>query len=125
MITGAPFTIAIIDLPLRFQTVNDASPLEAGIKLLPFIGLVPVGAMAASAVMGKPKVPPIHVTFVGSAIQLAGFVLLSTAPVSTRLPNSFYGFEAIAGFGLGVTYATVTILCPFVAEKRDLGRCPF
>ena len=122
MITGAPFTIAIIDLPLRFQTVNGASPLQAGIKLLPFIGLVPIGAMIASAVMGKPKAPPIYVTFVGSAVQLVGFILLSRAPVSTELPNSFYGFQAIAGLGLGVTYATVTILCPFVAEKRDLGR---
>ena len=71
--------------------------------------------------MGKPKAPPIHVTFVGSAIQLVGFVLLSRAPESAELPSSFYGFEAIAGFGLGITYATVTILAPFVAEKRDLG----
>lgn len=121
IITGAPFTIALIDLPLRFQSVNGASPWQAGIKLLPFIGTVPLGAMIASVVMGKPKAPPIHVTFVGSAIQLVGFVLLSRAPNSAELPSSFYGFEAIAGFGLGITYATVTILAPFVAEKRDLA----
>ena len=122
VITGAPFTVALIDLPLRFQSVNGASSLHAGVKLLPFIALVPAGAIAASVVMGKPKVPPIYVTLFGSAVQLVGFALLSTAPASTELPNSFYGFEAIAGFGLGITYATVTIMCPFVAEKRDLGK---
>lgn len=69
MITGAPFTITIIELPLRFQSVNGASPLGAGTRLLPFIGLVPMGVIFASGLMGKAKIPPVFLAFVGSIIR--------------------------------------------------------
>ncbi|KAL9078059.1 MAG: hypothetical protein Q9157_003027 [Trypethelium eluteriae] len=119
VLSGAPFTIAIVQLPLRFQSVDDASPLGAGIRLIPFAVLVPAGAGVASAFMGKAKMPPIYLTFVGSSIQVVGFTLLSMTPIDTTLQISFYGYQAVAGFGVGMVYATATVMMPFVAEKRD------
>ena len=121
VLSGAPFTITAVNLPLRFQTVNDASPLGAGIKLIPFAVLVPVGSAVASVFMGIAKIPPIYLTFIGAMIQVAGYTLLSTTPANSTLHIAFYGYEAVAGFGVGINYATVIIMMPFVVEKRDKG----
>ncbi|KAI9658931.1 MAG: hypothetical protein M1821_001891 [Bathelium mastoideum] len=119
VISGAPFTIIAVDLPLRFQSVNAASPLGAGIKLIPFAVLIPAGAGVASVLMGRAKVPPIYLTFVGSIIQVVGFTLWSMTPADTTIKTAFYGYEAMAGFGVGIPYATVIVMMPFVVEKRD------
>lgn len=38
MFTGFPYFLVIYSLPLRFQVVNNMSPLAAGVKILPMVG---------------------------------------------------------------------------------------
>lgn len=123
-LTGAPFTVAVIQIPIRFQTVNGVSALGAGIRLLPFAVLSPIGSIIAAGVAGKLKVPPIYLLLGGSVIQTVGLALLSTSPTTTRINIAQYGYQAVAGFGVGVNIACLLVMTPFTVEKRDQCSMP-
>ena len=118
---GAPFNVAIFSLPQRFQIVNSTSPLGAGIRLLPFTCATPVGSVISSLVAGKMKAPPIYLVVTASCLQVVGFSLLSTLPVMRNVSSAQYGYEVIAGFGVGINISTLVLMTPFSVQKRDQG----
>lgn len=97
------------------------SPLGAGVRLLPFTFLCPIGSIFAS-VIAKAKVPPIYLLIVGSALQVIGFSLLSTIHITQSIGTTQYVFEIIAGFGVGMNISTLILMTPFCVEDRDKGR---
>ena len=118
-LTGAPFTVAVIQIPLRFQAVQSLSPLQAGIRLLPFALLSPIGSGVAAGVVGRMKIPPVYVMLGGSAVQIVGFALLSISPTTSGASGAEYGYEAIAGFAVGINTACLVVMTPFVVEEKD------
>lgn len=122
-LVGAPFTVAIIQIPLRFQTVNGVSTLGAGVRLLPFALASPIGSALAAGIAGKAKIPPIYFILLGAIIQVVGFSLLSTAPTTTKINQAQYGYQVISGFGCGVSLASLIVMTPFAIEKHD--KCLF
>ncbi len=118
---GAPFNVAIFSIPQRFQIVNGTSPLGAGIRLLPFTCATPIGSIISSMIAGKAKVPPIYLVIAASCLQVVGFSLLSTLPVVKHISTAQYGYEVIAGFGVGINISTLVLMTPFSVQKRDQG----
>ncbi|KAI1265007.1 putative multidrug resistance protein fnx1 [Xylariaceae sp. FL1019] len=116
---GGPFVISVYQLPQRFQLVNGLSGLEAGVRLIPFTLASPLGTGFASAISGKLKIPPIFIILSGAVLQVIGFGLLGTLPITTTLLPRTYGFEIISGFGCGMNLALLFVIVPQVAEKRD------
>ena len=119
---GAPFFVAIFQIPQRSQIGNGVDALMAGVRLLPFSVGSPIGSIVGSMVAGKFKIPPIYLVVVASFLQVIGFALLATLPISTSTSPSQYGFEAIAGFGCGINISLLMLMTPFCVEKRDQGR---
>ena len=117
---GAPFNVVIFLIPQRFQVVNGTSPLGAGTRLLPFTCACPIGSIAAS-ILSKKKVPPIYLVIAGSCLQVLGFALLSTAPTAMHMSRAQYGYQSIAGTGVGINIITLILMAPFCVEKRDRG----
>ena len=99
--------------------MNDASPLGAGIRLLPFAVTCAIGSVVTAGVASKAKIPPIYLMLGGSAIQVVGFTLLSTTPDTTRISKAQYGYETIAGFAVGISLCSLIVMTPFTVEKRD------
>ena len=118
-LTGAPFTVAVIQLPLKFQAVYGASPLGAGVRLLPFAILSPIGSGVAAALAGRGKIPPIYIFLCGSAMQIAAFALLGMKSNVQSIEKAQYGYEVVAGFAVGINLACIILMTPFVVEKRD------
>jgi hypothetical protein len=116
-----PFTVAIIQIPLRFQAVNDLSPLQAGIRLLPYSVLNPIGSIMAPYAAKRFQIPPMYIMLFGAAIQVIGTFLLSVAPDSTSVPAESYVYEGLAGLGTGLNLACLIVMTPFNVEKRDKG----
>ena len=116
---GAPYTIAIVQLPQRFQAVNAISPLGAGIRLLPFTFSAPCGSFSASFFASKPKIPPLLLLLLAAALQIAGSASLSTLPVGLAVSPAQYGYQVLLGYGLGMSITTLMLLVPVNAEKRD------
>ena len=118
---GAPWFVSIFQLPQKFQVVNGASPLGAGIRLMPFTFAAPIGSVISSLIAGKLKVPPIYLVVFASILQVVGFALLSTLPASPQVIPAQYGYEIIAGFGCGINISLLILMTPFSVESQDKG----
>ncbi|KAF5868834.1 putative efflux pump antibiotic resistance protein [Botrytis fragariae] len=117
---GIPYFVTIFQLPQRFQVVDNTTALNAAFRLIPFTLLCPVGSIVSTVVAGKAKVPPIFLIMIGSGLQIVGFALLSTLTVSEVTPVSQYGFQIIAGFGVGINLSTLLLITPYsISEPAD------
>ncbi|KAI0201342.1 drug resistance transporter [Astrocystis sublimbata] len=119
--TGAVSVGCIIQLPIRYQITLGVGPLQAGVKLLPFAILTPVGAAFTAIICKNRRLAPIYMGFLGVFLQIIGLALLSSTPISHPGWNAIYGFQVLIGFGAGCNIGLVTILMPYVVEHRDLA----
>lgn len=116
---GGPFVISVYQLPQRFQLVNGLSGQDAGIRLIPFTLASPIGTGVAASIAGRFKVAPIWIIITGAVLQVIGFALLGTLPLTQELLPRTYGYEIIAGFGCGMNLALLFVIIPSVVEYRD------
>ncbi|KAI0532823.1 putative multidrug resistance protein fnx1 [Xylaria digitata] len=119
VLLGGPTVICMFILPQRFQLVYGTSGLDAGVRLIPFTAVIPLGSIFASILGGKLKIPPVYLLILGSALQVLGFALIGTLPSTLDIPSRIYGFQVLAGWGCGINFSLLFILIPFVNEKRD------
>ena len=123
---GVIFTVCVVHLPLKFQATNGASPLWAGVHLLPFTLAVPTGIMTV-AFFTKPgrNVPPIMFLLLGATLQTIGAVLMSTVPTRTIVWTGQYGYEVVTGLGVGFSLGAASIVAPFtITKSSDLCKRP-
>jgi hypothetical protein len=110
-----------VQIPLRFQVVNNETAWHAGVRLVPFGVGMPIGAMVTTVICGKRRLPIIYMLFVGSVLQILGLVFMSRLSLHRILWKGQYGLQFITGLGCGLQVGAVTLMTPFVIEKRDLG----
>ncbi|KAF2655372.1 MFS general substrate transporter [Lophiostoma macrostomum CBS 122681] len=115
---GMPFMVAIVQLPQRFQAVNNASASRSGIQLLPVTLMTPVGAMLAGLVMGK-KIAAEYVLIATTGIVSVGIGLLSSLPVDASFWSGTYGYEIITGLGLGLASPAYYFLLYTSVDEKD------
>jgi EmrB/QacA subfamily drug resistance transporter len=100
LLTVSVFAIfgLLFTMPQYFQGINGSDALHTGLKLLPFIGGMTVGAKLAEPV--EARVGTRLVVMTGFVVMAAGFVLGAFTELGTG-----YGYTAIwfvvVGFGLG------------------------
>ncbi|GAA1127416.1 DHA2 family efflux MFS transporter permease subunit [Kribbella jejuensis] len=100
LLTVSVFAIfgLLFTMPQYFQGINGSDALHTGLKLLPFIGGMTVGAKLAEPV--ESKIGTRLVVMTGFVVMAAGFVLGAFTDLGTG-----YGYTAIwfvvVGFGLG------------------------
>ena len=118
---GGTWFVTIFQLPQRFQVVNGLSPLQAGIRFIPFTVAAPVGSALSSAVGKALKIPLVYLVLLASIIQVVGFALLSTLSASLAISTAQYGYQIIAGFGYGINISLLILMTPFTVEEQDRG----
>jgi dipeptide/tripeptide permease len=121
-LAGAVQFVCIAQIPQRFVTVNNVSPLSAAVRLLSFGAMIPIGSMMGGALMGKPRVSPCAVVLAGAVLEIIGVVLLSRISTSPQIDGTQYGFQVLAGLGTGMINSGLIILVPYIMEKRDFGK---
>ncbi|KAJ3574510.1 hypothetical protein NPX13_g4335 [Xylaria arbuscula] len=116
--TGTISIALIILLPIRYQTTLGVGPLEAGVKLLPFVLLTSTGAALTGALVKNRRIPPVYVGLSGVILQIAGLAALpSISPANTGV----YGLQVIIGLGAGFNIGIATLMTPCVVEHKDLA----
>jgi hypothetical protein len=119
---GGPFTVAIIQIPQRFQTVHGLNPYDAGIRLLPCIIMVPIGAILGALLAGKLKIKHPYTLLGGTALQLIGAICFALMESSTEIKPSQYGFQIIFGLGSGISNTVSITAIPFIVSKSDVRK---
>lgn len=123
-------------IPERFQIVNGESVLMAGVHILPLLGACATGSFLGGAISSKKNNTSLTLV-AASCLQLlgAGLMMLVSSPTSS--PASQYGFQAIFGLGVGLSFSAATIMMNVhasedserasaqgaVAQARVLGGC--
>ncbi|KAM0124629.1 hypothetical protein ACHAO1_010967 [Botrytis cinerea] len=120
-LVGIPTSVILISIPQRFQIVNASSPLQAGIRLLPYTIANPFRLLIGNTVGGATKIPPLYLIFVSSSIQLLGLDLLDLVPVGGGILAGIYIFEILITLGAGVSNSLVMLATPHCIEAKDIG----
>ncbi|KAH6653101.1 major facilitator superfamily domain-containing protein [Truncatella angustata] len=98
-LAGGIMMTTIYYIPLLFQFTRGDGALQAGVRLLPLIGMVVFFSIANGVAMpyfGYHK--PWYIF--GNAMALTGSVLMYTSKASTPT-SSLYGYTALIGMGVG------------------------
>ncbi|RMZ75534.1 hypothetical protein DV738_g5436, partial [Chaetothyriales sp. CBS 135597] len=122
--TGFPFMVIIVNLPQRFQAVNNFSPFRAGIYLLPLLLSSPFASGLCGYLVSKLKIPPFYLIISGAALQLLGICLLGSLDETTppmKVDSKVLGYEVIVGFGFGTGLSTLLIMTPLVVQEKDMA----
>ena len=117
LLSGFVFYIAVINLPQRFQIVDQDSPVIAGVKLLPMMVASAIGSLLGGGVNRKRNVTPFTL-MAASAFQLLGYGLMSSLGDASPTPQKNFGFQIFLGLGFGLTMPSVTIIAQLHAEPR-------
>jgi hypothetical protein len=112
-------TIASIQLPQRYQLINESSPLDAGVKFLAYGVPFPFGVVVTSILAGRFRLPFVYIIALGTALQIVGFALLSTTPGTVNPWGGQFGYSFIAGLGTGITGGLYNFLNPLSIDKRE------
>ncbi|KAK3321991.1 putative efflux pump antibiotic resistance protein [Apodospora peruviana] len=120
---GAPFNVAVVSLPQRFQAVSGMSVLDAGVRLIPFSVSGAFSSAVANLICSRARVPPVYFLVFGAVLNLVGNGLLSSLPTdgSTRFPGAGYAYQVITAGGVGTTFGILVLATPFMVEPRDLA----
>ncbi|TVY24313.1 Efflux pump [Lachnellula hyalina] len=120
-LVGIPNSAILISIPQRYQVVDSSSPLQAGIRLLPYTIANPIGLLVGNTIGGATKIAPIYLLFGSSLIQLLGIALLDMIPVKGGMLASMYVFEILIALGVGVTASVTMLATPHCVESKDLA----
>ena len=113
--------VSIVQIPQRFMVVNSKSPFQAGVRLLPFGAMVPFGSVIAAMLMGRARIAPFYILLSAGVFEIIGTVCLSKMAPHPEIAPAQYGYQVLAGLGVGFFNSALVLLVPHVTEKRDLG----
>jgi hypothetical protein len=112
--------LVIVNIPLRAQLVNLKDAVGSGVLLLPLMGSTAVGSALGGAASAK-RNNSFWTLNLASVFMITGSALLSTLSDSVEPVPKQWGFEAILGFGVGLSLSTMTFLTTMQVEFEDHG----
>ena len=121
MTSGFIFYVAIIEIPQRFQIVNDLSAEHSGILLLPMTIVTPVFATVAGAAAGKKPHLSEWITLGGSLLSLVATALMGSLPTGISIPTAQYGYQVLLGAGLGLIMPPIFLILRLTVPQVRLG----
>jgi EmrB/QacA subfamily drug resistance transporter len=113
------FFAVVVFLPRWFQVVAGASATESGYQILPLLGGLIVSAVASGQIVartGRYKA----LIFAALVLVAAGLFLLTNLRADTPVPLLWL-WMAVAGLGIGPTFAVFTLVVQNAVPVRALG----
>ena len=115
---SAYFTI-IYYLPIYFQSIDNVSPTQSGIRNLPLIIAVTIGTIVSGGVISKTGIiTPFLPTM--TAIAVVGTGLLYTLDIGTG-HSKWIGYQVLAGLGYGFVFQIPVIHGQATSDPADLA----
>lgn len=115
---GAYFVL-IYYLPIYFQSIDNTSPTESGVRNLPLIIAVTIATIASGASISKTGVAA-PITIVGAAIATIAAGLLYTLDIGTTA-DKWIGYQILAGLAWGAAFQVPIIIGQATAPPEDLS----
>jgi EmrB/QacA subfamily drug resistance transporter len=113
------FFAAVVFLPRWFQVVAGASATESGYQILPLLGGLIVSAISAGQIVARTG--RYKALIVSALVLMAGGLLLLTNIRPDTPEPLLWVWMAIAGLGVGPTFAVFTLAVQNAVPVRELG----
>ncbi|KAK4660211.1 hypothetical protein QC762_117070 [Podospora pseudocomata] len=123
LLSGFVYIALVINIPERLQVAYFDSPLWAGVHLLPMLGCCAFGSFLGGLVSKKRDFTS-HTLIIGSLVQVLGLGLTVgfDSRAGNKLPlGQLLGFTAVYGLGVGLSFASATIIAAVEARNEDLA----
>ncbi|GAA5924798.1 hypothetical protein JCM3775_005472 [Rhodotorula graminis] len=120
LMCGASYYAILYYLPIWFQTVQGATPVQAGINLLPLIALNMFCGIVAGWTVSRFGVFHPAMAF-GLAFTAIGAGLLATMDASTPTAQ-WAGYGVVVGSGMGALYMMSFLASQMLAEPADRSK---
>lgn len=115
---GSYFTVLYF-IPLYFQSIDNVSPTDSGVRNLPLILSVTLGTMVSGVVISKTGVAsPIMVA--GGAVATIGAGLLYTLDIGTST-GKWIGYQIVGGIAWGFAMQIPVIVGQANADPKDMS----
>ncbi|UNI24085.1 hypothetical protein JDV02_009861 [Purpureocillium takamizusanense] len=119
LLTGFPYIALSIVIPERFQIAGGDNVLMAGVHVLPLLVGCAFGSFVGGAVSSKRN--NTGFTLLGSScLQLLGVGLMTTITTSDSRQAAQYGYQAIFGLGVGMSFSAATIMTSVLAADPSV-----
>lgn len=115
---GSYFTL-IYYLPIYFQSIDNLSPTESGVRNLPLILTVSVFTILSGYALRNTK---LAIPFIvgGAALAIVGNGLLCTLKIETS-SGKWIGYQIITGVGVGIALQVPITVCQGAVEANDMS----
>ncbi|KAK2023930.1 MFS general substrate transporter [Colletotrichum zoysiae] len=117
-IAGGYYT-AIYNLPQYFQAIHGTSPIESGVRNLPFIISVSVASIATGSFVSWTRIA-VQLMPIGAIISTVSGALFCTLGIKTE-PAKWIGYQILAGMGFGMCIQLPMIICQSSVDITDLA----
>ncbi len=115
---GAAYTI-LYAIPLHLQAIDGLSPMESGIRNLPFLLACGTGSVAAGYIFGRTRLAyPVIIFACGAAAAGTGLIYTLDGESSA---SHWIGYLVLAGLGYGAGLPIAIILGQFEVAPEDVA----
>ncbi|CAM1501898.1 Fc.00g038820.m01.CDS01 [Cosmosporella sp. VM-42] len=121
LLLGFTFYVPVIQIPQRFQNVNNTTATRAGILILPLTLVSPVTALCAGSVVGKHRFWAPGLTVLGACTSLVGTTLMSTLPIDHEISSAQFGYQVLIGISLGLMTPSLLYLIKIEVQEKDIA----
>ncbi|KAK4032620.1 putative efflux pump gsfJ [Parachaetomium inaequale] len=115
---GSYFTL-VYYLPIYFQSIDNVSPTDSGVRNLPLILTVSILTIVSGFVLRNPKLA-IPSLVGGAALAIVGDGLLCTLDVDTS-SGKWIGYQVITGIGVGAALQVPIIAVQGACDPKDMS----
>ncbi|KAK4199615.1 putative multidrug resistance protein [Triangularia verruculosa] len=123
LLSGFVYIALVIKIPERLQIVYHDSALLAGVHLLPMLGSCAFGSFLGG-LMSKKKNLTSHTLIMGGLLQVLGLGLMTGfnyVVTKGMTMGQLLGFTGLYGLGVGLSFASATIIAAVEAQNDDLA----
>lgn len=121
-LSGMVMTVTIVQIPQRFMIVDRLSPIDSGVRLLPFAAVMVSTSVLVTVAIAKFKVFAVTSLILGALLEIAVVAGFSRASTHVGIEPSQYVFQILAGVCVGICNIILLLLTPHLVEKEDLGK---
>jgi hypothetical protein len=113
------YFIPLYYLPIYFQSIDNVSPTDSGVRNLPLIIAFTIATVASGGFISQTGIAT-PILPVGSVLATIAAGLLYTLDIGTGT-GKWIGYQILAGFGYGVAFQVPIIVCQGTADPSDLS----
>jgi hypothetical protein len=117
---GGAYFILLYYLPIYFQSIHNASPINSGVRMLALIIPLTLAAIVQGFALSKIGIVPLFWIF-GGAIATIAAGLFYTMDIDTS-SGKWIGYQILAGFTTGATFQVAIANAQVHAKSEDLSQ---